>query len=291
MLTIFSIPKPFKGHIGVIQRNAITSWTLLRPRPEIILFGNDEGVAEVALGLGVLHFPQIACNECGTPLLHDVFQKVEVQASHSILCYVNADILLMDDLRRAVERVREWRSQFLIVGQRWDLDICNQLDFGVPEWQGALEQLALKAGRQRPCNWIDYFAFSKGFGQNLVPLAVGRASWDNWLIWHARSIGIPVVDVSKSVIAVHQNHDYSHHPKGAAGVWSGEEAIRNYKLAGGWRHLYSMENATHKLTDRGLERNWRHELILIRREIERDWSLVRALPRAPKWIRARLRRG
>ena len=32
MLTIFTIPKPFVGHIGVIQRNAIISWLNLSPK-------------------------------------------------------------------------------------------------------------------------------------------------------------------------------------------------------------------------------------------------------------------
>ena len=30
-LTIFAVPKPFEGHIDVIQRNAIRSWQRLRP--------------------------------------------------------------------------------------------------------------------------------------------------------------------------------------------------------------------------------------------------------------------
>ena len=39
MLTLFAVPKPFRDHTAMIQRNAITSWTLLRPHPQIILFG------------------------------------------------------------------------------------------------------------------------------------------------------------------------------------------------------------------------------------------------------------
>ena len=42
MLTIFSTPKPFRGHIGVIQRNAIESWKRIHPDVEIILFGDEE---------------------------------------------------------------------------------------------------------------------------------------------------------------------------------------------------------------------------------------------------------
>lgn len=49
MITIFSTPKPFRGHFEIIQRNAIQSWLRLRPGCEIILLGNDEGTAEFNL--------------------------------------------------------------------------------------------------------------------------------------------------------------------------------------------------------------------------------------------------
>ena len=39
-LAILAMPKPFHGHIGMIQRNAIQSWTHLSPRPEIFLCGD-----------------------------------------------------------------------------------------------------------------------------------------------------------------------------------------------------------------------------------------------------------
>jgi FkbM family methyltransferase len=47
MLTLFTTAKPFRGHSGIIHRNALKSWTLLHPDIEIILFGDDEGAAEV----------------------------------------------------------------------------------------------------------------------------------------------------------------------------------------------------------------------------------------------------
>ena len=58
MLTIFSTPKPFVGHIGIIQRNAIKSWTLLHPDVEVILFGDDEGAAQACQDLGIRHEPE-----------------------------------------------------------------------------------------------------------------------------------------------------------------------------------------------------------------------------------------
>lgn len=37
----FTTAKPFVGHNGVIQRNALRSWTLLHPGVEVILFGKS----------------------------------------------------------------------------------------------------------------------------------------------------------------------------------------------------------------------------------------------------------
>ena len=59
MLTIFSTPKPFVGHIDIIQRNAIKSWTLLHPDVEVILFGDEEGAAEVCQEFGIRHEPEV----------------------------------------------------------------------------------------------------------------------------------------------------------------------------------------------------------------------------------------
>ena len=55
MITIFTIPKPFKGHIKIIQINAVRSWLKLRPSCQVILFGDEEVVAETAEELGIQH--------------------------------------------------------------------------------------------------------------------------------------------------------------------------------------------------------------------------------------------
>jgi hypothetical protein len=276
MLTIFSAPKPFKGHIGTIQRNAIHSWTLLDPRPEIILFGDDEGTAEVARNFDVAHVPEVSRNEFGTPLLNDLFDKAERKASNSTLCYVNADIVLLDDFMTAVERVSAWREKFLMVGRRWDLDIQVPIDFSAVRWQDKIRHLALRNDCQRPPEWIDYFVFTRGVESQLLPFAIGRRHWDNWLIWHACSKGVPAVDASELVVAIHQNHDYGHHPGGRAGVWAGEEAKRNMALVGGWwRHLTTAD-ATHRLTANNVRLNSRRWTVKSRRAF---WHYVQ-----PSWF-------
>jgi hypothetical protein len=118
-----------------------------------------------------------------------------------------------------------------------------------------LRDLAARCGRKRTAEWIDYFAFTRGLYGSDMPPFVLRVFWDNWLVWKALDSGKPVVDASPAVMAVHQNHDYSHHPQGQQGVWSGEEASRNAQLAGGWRHLRTIADATEVLPPEKLKPN------------------------------------
>lgn len=256
MLTIFSIPKPFVGHIGTIQRNAIQSWSLLHPRCEIILFGDDEGTAETAAEFGVRHVPDVAHNEFGTPLVNSLFETAERVATHDVLCYVNADIILMSSFMRAVQQVIGLRRRFLMVGQRWDVYINELWNFKQSDWEKELSGFVRKHGKLHPPGGTDYFAFPRGLWQDLPPFAVGRPGWDNWLIYKARTRRIPVIDASIVTTVIHQNHDYNHVPERSdKGAWKGPEADRNRELIGSWEdYMFTSADATLLLTPEGLRR-------------------------------------
>ena len=268
VLTLFTTAKPFRGHIGVIQRNAIQSWRCLHPEIEIILFGNDEGAAQVAQEFSLRHEPRVECNELGTKRLDYLFARAQSIARHDVLCYINCDIILMEDFRSAVERVRAAHREFLMVGRRCDTDITTPLPFSSAHWQSELQALAKSSGRKRGPDWIDYFAFTRGLYAADIPPFVLRVYWDNWLVWKALASHKPVIDASRAVLAVHQNHDYSHHPQGQQGVWHGQEASDNARLAGGWRHLRTIADATQLLTPEELRNN-----------TGRHWSTIRRYAR------------
>ncbi|HVH72645.1 MAG TPA: hypothetical protein VNB49_16245 [Candidatus Dormibacteraeota bacterium] len=259
MLTIFPTGKPFRGHCGVIQRNALKSWTMLHPDVEVILFGDDEGAAEAASELGIKHFPHVDRHESGMKYLRSIFDPAQELARHPILCYVNCDIVLTSDFRTAIERLQALHSKFVMIGRRWDIDAQVPLPFDVPDWEDNLRRVALSRGNQRPANWIDYFVFPRGlYSRQLPDFLIGRVYWDNWLVWRARKSGWPVVDASEVVVAIHQNHDYGYHPSGAAGVWSDQLAQRNLILAGGKFHTCTIEDATHCLGPGGERRTASH---------------------------------
>jgi hypothetical protein len=277
MLTIFSTPKPFRGHINIIQRNALKSWTLLHPDVEVILFGDDEGAAEAAREFGIHHEPHVQRNEAGMKRLDYMFGKAQAIARHDVVCYVNCDIIFTADFRRAVERVRGKYRRFLMVGHRWDTPITDLVDYSESGWAEKIRDFALSTNDQRNEWFIDYFAFARGaYGDDLPPFVIGTVRWDNWLIWKAIDSKLPVVDASPAVVAVHQNHDYSYHPQGKQGVWEGGEARRNLQLAGGWRHLRNISHATYELRPDGQIRStWLRKR---RREIQEIRKNPRGLP-------------
>jgi hypothetical protein len=254
MLTIFTVPKPFAGHIGIIQRNAIQSWRRLRPACQVFLCGNEAGTAETAAALGADQIPAVELNEFGTPLLSSVFAAVEARAAHDLICYVNADIILLSDFAEAARRIAESKQRFLMVGQRWDIDVTEPLDFERPDWEQAIRLSVERAGSLHPPSGSDYFVFRRGTVGALPPFAVGRPGWDNWMIYRARHQRAAVVDATRVTLVVHQNHAYGHVKQSTGPAWEGPEGDRNLSLIGGSDRIYTLADATHRLTAGGVRR-------------------------------------
>jgi hypothetical protein len=244
-LTILAIPKPFSGHIGVIQRNAITSWTKLLPRPEIYLFGEEEGVTEFAAKLGI-HHVDIARSNFGTPMLDDLMLRGCEFARTPLLAYVNSDIILLQECLDAVVRIREQFAKFLAVAYRSNIDLTEPLDFEA-DGEMKLRREIMPSGVPGEPTAIDVFIFTPDVYENVPSFAIGRGWFDQWLIKEACRQRIPVVDVSNVGRAIHQNHDYAHIGASLQAVLSTEEGQRNLALYGGTPHAFSLLNATHEL--------------------------------------------
>jgi len=252
MLTIFTTPKPFHGHSALIQTNAIKSWAMLRPQCEIILFGNEKGTSEIAAELDIQHIPRVSCNESGLPFVSSMFEIAQDIASFKLICYANADIIFMNDFLSAISLVH--LESFLLVGRRWNLDINETIDFNDTTWDEQLNSRLAKTGKlYRPWG-IDYFVFNRGLYENIPPFVIGRPAWDNWMIYRARILKIPVIDATNVITAVHQSHVYAHHVTGTDGAWRGTEGIQNRKLLGGLERAFRTYNATLVLTPEGIKR-------------------------------------
>jgi hypothetical protein len=223
MISIITIPKPFKGHIGMIQRNALRSWAHVHPDVQIIVCGDEPGVAGIADALGATWIREVECNSYGTPLVSDALIKADAEARHDVLAYVNSDIVLLSDLVDAAGRIGF--DRWLMVGRRTDLDVTDERDPREPGFEAELRADARQRGVLHGDSGMDYFVWTRCRELLDLPrMAVGRPGWDNHFVYRARYIlNLPVIDASPSVLAVHQNHDYAHVPGGDGRSYMGPE--------------------------------------------------------------------
>ena len=275
MLTLFTAPKPFTNpHIATIQRNAIQSWLHLgdgepgSPGVRVLVIGQEAGLAEACQELqavateaagNLTHLPDVARNAQGTPLVSSIFQlarSFHPAGGHDnvvpLLAYVNADVILLPDFLQAARQVAEQAREFLIVGQRWDLDLPHPLDFS-PGWQARLQEDVRQRGRLHPPGGSDYFIFPPQCFTAMPHFAIGRAGWDNWMFFHGRQQGWPVIDATQAIQVIHQDHDYSHLPDGQP-HYRLPETTENVRLAGGRRTIFTLADADYAFSAGTLQR-------------------------------------
>jgi hypothetical protein len=225
MITFFTIPKPFVGTDGVMQHETLKALHRIKGC-EVFLFGNDDGVSEAAQQYGFGHFPDIRLSDYGTPYLDDAFKITQAEASNNIICYLNSDIILYDLILDSIPTI----PQFLMTGKR--------IDDKTGEYQ-----------KMYP--GMDWFMFPKGMITDMPHFIVGRRGWDNWLVYHCRKRGIPVIDATGFVTAIHQNHDYNHVPESNGCGWRNcPESDYNLNLIGGRIiYLWELDDATHEFDE------------------------------------------
>ncbi len=288
-LTIVSAPKPFTDpHIATIQRNAIQSWLHLGQEVEVLLIGEEAGMAEAARELGVRQISEVARNAQGTPLVSSIFDLARRASSSPLLAYVNADILIMPDLVEAARRISSLADRFLIVGQRWNLDVQEALDFN-PGWVERLKADLDRRGWLHPPRGSDYFIFPRQCFTNIPDFAIGRAGWDNWMIYHAIQSGMLTLDATPSVSVIHQNHDYRH-LAGGRPHYDLEESETNRRLAGGKASLYILLDTQMQLVDGQVRRSPLTLERLIRRFELRLYPQAGDLHGVRRFLARRLRR-
>jgi hypothetical protein len=251
LITLFSAPKPFTNpHIAMIQRNAIKSWTLL-PDVEVMLLGEETGLAEAVKELSVKHIPTVARNESGTPLISSMFQLARENSNSDLLCIINADMILMPDFVEAAKQAVKLKDKFVIYSANVGID-NSTIDFS--KVGKIVCGLQLRSGTLHRPAGSDFFLFPLSTFQEIPNFTIGRAGWDNWMIYQARKEGWAVIDCTPSIMIVHQNHDYSHLPDGKP-HYEHPDTNENIRLAGGQANIrYTILDSTHQLTNGKLSR-------------------------------------
>lgn len=259
LITLFTAPKPFtEPHINTIQRNALSNWLALGEVVQVVAIGDEMGIAEACEDLGIRHLPDVRCNEMGTPLISSIFDLARSVSESPYLMYSNADILFLPEIINVVRVIAGELEKFLVVGQRWDLDVESPFDFS-KGWGDRLKARVQSEGCLHGQTGSDYFIYPRACFLDIPDFAVGRAGWDNWMIFHARWQHWAVVNATHEITVVHQNHDYAHLPGGIKHFYQ-PETVDNVQKAGGRRSIFRLTDATHIFNDGEMRRkplSWR----------------------------------
>jgi hypothetical protein len=183
-----------------------------------------------------------------------------------VLCYANADMILMSDLAETARKVAAQVRDFLIVGQRWNLDLTELFDFS-GDWESRLRSEVNRRGEFYSPWGIDYFVFPRHLYTDVPDFTIGRPAWDNWMVYHARTTFGMAVDASRDVLVVHQNHDYSHLP-GNKPPYGSEVAKSNTAKAGGRKRAFNILDTNRELV-RGCIRRPQVRVVRLLRRLER----------------------
>lgn len=250
IVTLFTTPRPLSSSelFGIIQRNALTSWSLLNPRPEIVVFADEQyegqDTIDFVLGLGFRVEPVLRRSSRRVPRLDDLFPRAQEMAGDGLPCYVNADIILENNLLPALEQASEPFEKCLLIARRWCIQMLELMDFS-EGWEQRLKQKVSEQGSLMVECAIDLFSWKGDVYREFKPFAIGRYRWDNWLVGNALVRGCPVVDISRIARLTHQSH--------ANVPWEDPDASANFQIPGAF---CSLKDSTHTLTENGIVNGW-----------------------------------
>ena len=202
-------------------------------------------MAEVAAEYGVRHIRDVASSKSGVPLINAMFDRARAESDAPLLAFVNADIILLPDFSTAARRMADLKDKFLLVGQRWNLDVTEALDFS-PGYAEKLHKWTMAEGRLHTLKASDYFVFPRELFTEVPDLLVGRAGWDNWMMYFGTTQPWPAIDATADVVCIHQNHDYAHLPGGQP-HFDLEESQINVHLGGGRRCMFEIIDLNKRL--------------------------------------------
>jgi hypothetical protein len=207
-ITFICCPKPFLPEYKNIQTNAILSWKNLKCCNNIVVVGDEFGIEEFCTENNLINEKNVNRNEWGTPLLDSIFE-LGYKHSEKYVCYVNSDIIFLEDFDKTFEVIFKLnKDKFLFTGRQWSVKIDYLINFKDNDEVQKLILDVKNYNKQNASCAIDYFLHTKTTFEKILPFAIGRWHWDRWLMYEALRINIMTIDLSDTIMAIHQDAKY-----------------------------------------------------------------------------------
>ena len=83
----------------------------------------ENTINAVAQQLEILHVPGVERSEFGNPFVDKLFEVAQKVAKNEVCCYINSDIIPLNDFIESVRLVASKKKKFLLIGKRFDLNV------------------------------------------------------------------------------------------------------------------------------------------------------------------------
>ena len=187
--------------------NTIREWASLRPLVQPVLYFTDNRTHATALQRGweAIRCPKIADRISPSCVLPAMFLDAEERFPNAdFYGYANGDLLFDDSLVNTLKSVKESlvSSKLLIIGCRFNYQMNGR--------ELILNAQNVTSRKSKAYQFtgyaIDYFITprQKYVWKSLPPLVVGRTLYDNYMIAFSVKKNIPVLDTTKTILALHQ---------------------------------------------------------------------------------------
>lgn len=276
-MIIFSSPKPFRPDTEPVQRSAIRSWKAAFPKAEIFLFGKEQGLVAICREEGLEHGGTLQSHEGGGEVITPMFQQMAERFPGQPMLYLNSDIFLEPAVKETLRPLSEKEGPWIATTRRWCVPRFEGPAIDSGQWKNFWLRTSVEGEYGDACA-LDLFLIRDFSLKEMPPFLIGHAGWDNWMIFHARMRGIPVIDLSAEIAAIHCEHDYAYARQNTRqDRRDGPLEDHNLRLLGPESHRFHLGHATHEFREGQLakKRGWatrqrNFELWRIRHP-EHDW--------------------
>ncbi|XP_052807398.1 uncharacterized protein LOC128236529 [Mya arenaria] len=225
LLTLF-ITWNYNLEKDLVHNITVFNWMSLNPFVIPVVFTNDSDVSADCSRNGWKVLPVLVTAAEGVPVLKYMYRDVMEKYNTTFYAYTNADILftdtLLDSLVQIITNISlDLTQPALIVGKR--TNVKNLTSDEGSTWYN-ITKTAKDRGTLYTIWAVDYFITTRSFPwHDIAEVVIGRRAYDNWLVFHSRKMNYSVIDITSTVLAVHQttkagnkeghshkNSDYNH---------------------------------------------------------------------------------
>jgi hypothetical protein len=216
-IVFVTIPRSFHQPYLISQSNALNAIKKYNPKSKIILYSDDDGVADFAKKNNYIA-PKNIQKIDQLPLVNSAIDYAALLYPDSYICFINSDILVMGNLIPLITFLNQSRLKkpYILTAYRREANINKILS------SNDFDQLSLQSnlilGRHSA---LDMFIMHSSM-VNVIDMPiyrVGRIGWDSWVAAKVRRLGFNFIDISAVLRVIHQDHPVVHDKSSWSVLW------------------------------------------------------------------------